>query len=167
MLDTCFCWLSRLLLLFRFPREFNVLLRSFVSFRTWVSTCCSGNLCWLASLLRDVTGEPCWNHGGCLMLVLRCYGFCTVLDFFRWLVSRRESSEPASRSTLRALEGEARESRSTTERARTQTRCFKQSDLDTAHRRLAESVSCGAEPRPWDIPSLHFHVTKNKLLPMY
>ncbi len=82
-----------------------MLLRSFVSFRT----CCSGNLCWLASLLRDVTGEPCWNHGGCLMLVLRFYGFCTVLDFFRWLVSGRESSGPASRSTLRALEGELQE----------------------------------------------------------
>ncbi len=25
----------------------------------------------------------------------------------------------------------------------------------------------GAEPRPWDIPLLHFHVTKNKRLPMY
>ncbi len=47
------------------------------------------------------------------LLVLRCYGFGTVLDFFRWLVSRRESSGPASRSTLRTLEGEARESRST------------------------------------------------------
>ncbi len=41
-----------------------------------------------------------------MLLVPRCYGFGTVLDFFRWLVSRRESSRPASRSTLRALEGE-------------------------------------------------------------
>ncbi len=49
------------------------------------------------------------------LLVLRCYGFGTVLDFFRWLVSRRESSGPASRSTLGALEGEVRESRSTRE----------------------------------------------------
>ncbi len=51
---------------------------------------------------------------------------------------------------------------------RTLARCFKQSDLDTAHRRLVESECLyGAEPRPWDIPSLHFHVRKNKLLPMY
>ncbi len=51
-----------------------------------------------------------------MLLGPRCYGFGTVLDFFRWLVSRRASSGPASRSTLRALEGEARETRSTRER---------------------------------------------------
>ncbi len=42
--------------------------------------------------------------------------------------------------------------------------------LDTTHRRLVESECLyGVEPCPcpWDIPSLHFHVTKNKLLPMY
>ncbi len=48
---------------------------------TWVSPCCSGKLCWLASLSRDVTGEL--NS-----LLLRCYGFGTVLDFFRWLAPR-------------------------------------------------------------------------------
>ncbi len=48
------------------------------------------------------------NESVVTLLVLRCHGFGTVLDFFRWLVSRRESSGPASRSTLRALEGEAR-----------------------------------------------------------
>ncbi len=48
--------------------------------------------------------------------------------------------------------------------------CFKQSDLDIAHRRLVESECLyGAEPHPclWFLPSLHFHVMKNKLLPMY
>ncbi len=52
-----------------------------------------------------------------------------------------------------------REFRSTKERERTRTRCFKQSDLDTAHRRLVESECLhGAEPHPcpWCLPSLHF-----------
>ncbi len=84
------------------------------------------------------------------LLVLRCYGFGTVLDFFRWLVSRRESSGPASRSTLRALEGEARESRSTRERERERGRAssFELSGFGPAHRRLVESVSVwgGAPP---------------------
>ncbi len=44
-------------------------------------------------------------------------------------------------------------------RERTLARCFKQSDLDTAHRRLVESECLyGAEPHPcpWFLPSLHF-----------
>ncbi len=142
--DTCFCWLSRL-----------------VSFRTWVSTCCSGKLCWLASLLRDVTGEPCWNRGGYLMLVLRWdgsvvtllvllrYGVYTVFDsrvgYLSQPVLRRESSGPSGSSFRRwraSFESRKRE------RERTLARCFKQSDLDTAHRRLVESVSVwgGAPP---------------------
>ncbi len=45
------------------------------------------------------------------------------------------------------------------ERERTLARCFKQSDLDTAHRRLVESECLyGAEPHPCPcfLPSLHF-----------
>ncbi len=46
------------------------------------------------------------------LLVLQCYGFGTVLDFFRWLVSRRESSGPSGSRVART----GRESRSTRER---------------------------------------------------
>ncbi len=102
------------------------------------------------------------------LLVLRCYGFGTVLDFFRWLVSRRESSGPASRSRVART---GRESRSTRESERENAdapRLLNCPVLDTAHRRLVESECLyGVEPCPCDIPSLHFHVTKNKLLPMY
>ncbi len=65
------------------------------------------------TLLRDVTGEPCWNLGGYLMLVLRWdesvvtllvlrrYGVYTVFDSrVRYLsqpVLRRESSGPSFR----------------------------------------------------------------------
>ncbi len=51
----------------------------FVSGVTWVGSCFSGGFVWkrvvslkTLLLLREVTGEPCWNHGGYLMLVLRC-----------------------------------------------------------------------------------------------
>ncbi len=88
-----------------------------VSFPTWVSTCCSGNLCWLASLLRDVTGEPCWNHGVYLVLVLRWdeivvtllilrrYGVYKVFDSpsLSQPILRRESSGPSG-SSLRESE---------------------------------------------------------------
>ncbi len=104
------------------------------------------------------------------MLVLRCYGFCTVLDSLDgWFQSvlRRESSGPASRSSLRAMEGRSKKQ----ERAqRSRASFFKLSNFGPAHRRLVESeCPYGKEPRPcpWGIPSLHFHVTKNKLLPMY
>ncbi len=71
-----FCWFKQAVVRFRFPRGFpRVALGTFVSFRTWVSTRCSGK-----TLLRDVTGEPCWNRGGYLMLVLRRYGVYTVFD---------------------------------------------------------------------------------------
>ncbi len=79
-----------------------------------------------------------WRHRGAvlesrllMLLVPRCYGFGTVLDFFRWLVSRRASSGPASRSTLRALEGEARESRSTRRRERARWRVVLNSPIWT------------------------------------
>ncbi len=90
---------------------------SLVSFPAWVPTRCSGNLCWLTLLLRDVTREPCWNRGGYLMLVLRWdgsvvtllvlrhYGVYTVFDSrVRYLsqpVLRRESSGPSGSSFRR------------------------------------------------------------------
>ncbi len=92
------------------------------------------------------------------LLVLRCCGFGTVLDFFRWLVSRRESSGPAFRSTLRALEGEARESRSTRERERERGRAssFELSGFGPAHRQLVESVSVWGGAPPMSIVSDDF-----------
>ncbi len=56
-----------------------------------------GDLRWL----RDVTGES--SPPQSLNSWLR-YGFGTVLDPLRWLVSLGESSGPASRSALRAFE---------------------------------------------------------------
>ncbi len=76
------------------------------------------------------------------MLVLRCYGFCTVLNSpgcpADWLPGR-----PGGRS-----EGEARESRSTRESKRGRGSSFKLSDFGPTHRRLVESeCPYGAEPR--------------------
>ncbi len=151
-----------------------------VSFRTWFSTSCSGK-----TLLRNVTGEPCWNRGGYLMLVLRGdgsvvtllvlrrYGVYTVFDSrVRYLsqpVLRRESTGPSFRRWRASFESRKSYKRGSRERARTLAHRFNQSDLDIAHRRLIESECLyGAEPRPCPgfLPSLHF-VTKIKLLPMY
>ncbi len=88
------------------------------------------------------------------LLVLRRYGVYKVFDSSDGLsqpVLRRESSGPSG-SSLRELESELREqeeSPGAQERAScTLARCFKQSDLDTAHRWLVESVSIwgGAPP---------------------
>ncbi len=63
----------------------------------FLPTFCSGNLCWLASLLRDVTGDALFSSAVawfCVeiesvitLLVLRCYGFYEVLNLPRWFVS--------------------------------------------------------------------------------
>ncbi len=82
---------------FVFPREFSSLFRvSRVQLGLLWSFSC-GDLRWL----RDVTGESSPPHS--LTSWLR-YGFGTVLDPLRWLVSLRESGGPASRSALRAFE---------------------------------------------------------------
>ncbi len=92
------------------------------------STCCFGPLLrkttWVGSGFsdgshletRDISGSCCVTSPGSrvgiaelMLLVPQCYSFGTVLDFFKWLVSRRESSGPASRSALRVLEGELQE----------------------------------------------------------
>ncbi len=113
------------------------------------STCCSGKLCWVASLLRDVTGEPCWNHGvdaaGSAMLRLwHGLGLLQMLGF-KARVQRTGFQVNLARvggRSKRVQEHKKRESC-------TLARCFKQSDLDTAHRRLVESECLyGAEPRP-------------------
>ncbi len=106
---------------------------------------------------------------------LRCW-FCDVTALARsWTSSDGwfQGESPADRLPGQpwARWREKQESPGAQERASCMlARCFKQSDLDTAHRRLVESECLyGAEPRPcpWFLPSLHFHVTKNKLLPMY
>ncbi len=81
---------------FVFPREFSSLFRaSRVQLRR-----CSGNS---AGLLRCRVTSPGKLSSQSLTSWLR-YGFGTVLDPLRWLVSLRESSGPASRSALRAFE---------------------------------------------------------------
>ncbi len=82
---------------------------------------------------------------------LRCW-FCDVTAFTKSFdspslsqpVLRRESSGPSGSRVART----GRESRSTRERESCMlARCFKQSDLDTAHRRLVESECLyGAPP---------------------
>ncbi len=111
-----------------------------------------GDLRWL----RDVTGES--SPPQSLTSWLR-YGFGTVLDPLRWLVSLGESSGPASRSALRAFVGRSRENgkRQRVARGRREERAarassFQLSGLDAAHRRLIESdCPYGAElhPCPW------------------
>ncbi len=66
-----------------------------------VSTRCSGKLCWLASLSRDVTGKALCSAVVEFVAPWFC-GFGTVLDFINGWFSRWESSGPA-----RALEGAA------------------------------------------------------------
>ncbi len=72
---------------FVFPREF------FVSGVTCSAPALLWKLCWLASLSRDVTGKAPLSSEVVELVILWCYGFGTVLDFFGW--SRCES--PAGR----------------------------------------------------------------------
>ncbi len=132
----------------RFPCEFNVLIRLFVSGVTWSVRASSGKLCCvtspgklssalqsLNSLLRDVTAlARSWTSSD---------------GWFR-------DERPADR---RALEGavakagsvasrSSREFRDSRERARTQRVVLNCPGLDIAHRRLVQSERrYGAEPR--------------------
>ncbi len=110
-----FCWFKQAVALV----SRVVALGTFVSSRTWVSTRCSGE-----TLLRDVTGEPCWNRGGYSMLVLRGdgsvvtllvlqrYGVYTVFDsrllYLSQPVLRRESSGPSFRRWRASFEFQER-----------------------------------------------------------
>ncbi len=157
-----------------------------VSFRAWVQRaasvlCLGGHVISLetaawrhgeSSSLICGRRVLCWDGPRVMLLVLWCYGVYKVFDSPSCLrlsqpVLRRESSGPSG-SSLHALESELREQeeRESADAAH----LLNCPILDTAHRRLVESeCPYGAEPCPcpWDIPSLHFHVTKNKLLPMY
>ncbi len=90
-----FVVLSRLLLFgFVFPREFNVLLRLLCYVCHVVGSCFFG-------CSRVETWNCCVTSPGKLSSAVVefvapwCYGFGTVLDFFRWLAPRWASSGPA------------------------------------------------------------------------
>ncbi len=112
--------------------------------KTTFSTCCSGKLCWLASLLRDVTGEPCWNHriSAAGSAMLRLWHGLGLLQMVGFKARVQRTVRVASCENRKRVQEHKRESCPLA-------RCFKQSDLDTAHRRLVESECLyGAEPRP-------------------
>ncbi len=145
-----FCW-------FRFARGFpRVALGTFVSFRTWVSTRCSGNLCLVShvgfhALLWE--NSAAWHHRGAVLQSRRLFdarsawrwkrryaaGSATLrhlhsLWFTRVLFVSAGLKARVQRAVLPALESELREqeelvSRGSRERARTLARRFKQSDL--------------------------------------
>ncbi len=111
----------------------------------------------------------CWDGPRVMLLVLWCYGVYKVFDSpsLSQPVLRRESSGPSG-SSLRALESELREQeeRESADAAH----LLKLSDF--GHRpqaagRIRVSVWGGALPMSMGHTLVHFHVTKNKLLPMY
>ncbi len=134
-----------------------------------------GKLCWLASLSRDVTGKALLSSEVIEFVILWCYGFGTVLDFFGWFRCESPADRlpglPCARwsAQLRVQEHKrvARERRA---RARTLARRFKLSEF--RHRPQAAgpiraSVRGGAPPARL-VFARHFHVTKNNLfLPLY
>ncbi len=83
------------------------------------------------------------------MLVMRCYGFCTVLTSPRWLVSVGVKAR-VQRTGFRVVrESDRREKQEARESFAHWHVVFKQSDLGPAHRRLVESeCPYGAEPHP-------------------
>ncbi len=148
-------------------------LEVFASFSRVSSVLCFGCPRGFHALLWEtLLAHVAWRHrGSSPLLWSRWVRYSVVLRLWHglgllWLVSLWESSGPASRSALRALEravtsSGAQESykREKSERARA---------LDIAHRRLVQSERrYGAEPRLHDILARHFHVTKNNFLPLY
>ncbi len=128
-------------------------------------------LCWLASLSRDVTGEALLSSEVVEFVILWCYGFGTVLDFFGWFrcesPAGRLPGQPCARwSAQLRVQEHKRVTSARRERARALARRFKLSGVDIAHRRLVQSERrYGAEPRLHDILARHFHVTKNNFYP--
>ncbi len=114
-----------------------------------VSSCFFGE-----TLLRDVTGKALLCSAVVEFVAPWCYGFGTVLDFFRWLVLRRASSGPARvggrgcESGKRSFEEFQRVQRFKRARERTQRVVLNCPGLDIAHRRLVQSERrYGTEPR--------------------
>ncbi len=90
-----------------------------------------------------------------------CCWFCDVTAFTKSLIRldslsqpmlKRESSGPASGSSLRELESDEGEKQERLNRALAP--CFKQSDLDPPTGGCSNQCLCGAQPRPcpWSIP---------------
>ncbi len=97
--DTCFrCW-SRLDALVSFPVTSTCWLRSLLRVSRGQFVLLRWKLCCLASLSRDVTGKALLCSAVVEFVAPWCYGFGTVLDFFRWWF---RGERPADR---RALEG--------------------------------------------------------------
>ncbi len=120
-----------------------------------VSTRCSGKLCWLT--LRDVIGEALLSSEVVEFVILWCYGFGTVLDFFGWFrcesPADRLPGQPCARwsAQLRVQEHKrvTREGRERRERARALARRFKLSGFGPrpqAAGPIRASVRDGARP---------------------
>ncbi len=134
--------------------------------------CSRVETCWLASLSRDVTGKAPLSSEVVELVILWCYGFGTVLDFFGWFrcesPAGRLPGQPCARwsAQLRVQEHQrvARERRES-ERAHSRV-VLNCPSLDIAHRRLVQSERrYGAEPRLHDILARHLHVAKNNFYP--
>ncbi len=177
--DTCFrCFKQAVAFWFRFPAWVQcapsvALLRlsrgRFVLLR--LLSC--GDL----KLLREVTGKALLCSAVIEFVAPWCYGFGTVLDFFRWLAPRWASSglarvggrscESGKRSfeEFQRVQIFKRCSSHVQERARAHSRVVLNCPgLDIAHRRLVQSERrYGAEPRPcpgflgWNLRDPIFH----------
>ncbi len=129
-------------------------------------------LCWLASLSRDVTGKAPLSSEVVELVILWCYGFGTVLDFFGWFrcesPAGRLPGQPCARwsAQLRVQEHKrvARERRA---RARVLARRFKLSGFGPrpqAAGPIRASVRDGAPPARLLLQGI-FHVTRNNFYP--
>ncbi len=122
---------------------------------------------------RDVTGKALLCSEVVEFVILWCYGFGTVLDFFGWFrcesPAGRLPGQPCARwsAQLRVQEHQrvARERREVHAHSRVVLNC---PSLDIAHRRLVQSeCRYGAEPRPRPGLLLQgiFHVMRNNFYP--
>ncbi len=143
-----------------------------------------GKLCWLAWLSRDVTGEPCWNHGvdtGSALRWKRRYAAGSAmlrlwhgLGLHRWLVFKARVQRTGFQVSLTRVGGRSKRVQEHKKsvsrgRARTQARRFKLSGFWTSPTSgwSNQSVGTGQSPACPATFARHFHVTKNNFLPLY
>ncbi len=150
-------------------------------FPAWVQFFVSG-VTWSARrvALETLLAHVAWRHRGSSPLLWnRWVRYSVVLRLWHglgllWLVSLWESSGPASRSALRALERAVTSSgapesckREKSERAHSRV-VLNCPSLDIAHIRLVQSERrYGAEPRPRLVFARHFHGEKNNFWFLY
>ncbi len=112
-------------------------------------------LCWLASLSRDVTGKAPLSSEVVELVILWCYGFGTVLDFFGWFrcesPAGRLPGQPCARlsAPLRVQEHQRVARGKRRERGAPLARRFKQSVFWTSLKAagpIRASVRGGAPP---------------------